>query len=166
MSSRYYQTEHVSACSDCPCIWFKHGFQIDVLNLTCSRPFNTAAKMCPYNIGFWIKACVHKCSNQWRMCTNGKYFEWIFLFNCHTSLAVTLMLSLIRDTTHGPRITLQQLKSKIDFFFSLELAKMYFQNLLVYQKLRLASNHDGECKTDGLRVHSLSLEVIRNVKSI
>ena len=116
MSSRYYQTEHVSACSDCPCIWFKHGFQIDVLNLTCSRPFNTAAKMCPYNIGFWIKACVHKCSNQWRMCTNGKYFEWIFLFNCHTSLAVTLMLSLIRDTTHGPRITLQQPKGKIDFF--------------------------------------------------
>ena len=64
------------------------------------QPFNTV-KMCPCNIGFWIKACVHKCSNQVRMCTNGKYFEWIFLFNCHTSLAVTPMLSLIRDTTHG-----------------------------------------------------------------
>ena len=70
-------------------------------NLTCSGQFNTVVKTCPCNIGFRIKACVHKCSNQWRMCTNGKYFEWIFLFNCHTSLAVTLMLSLIRDTTHG-----------------------------------------------------------------
>ena len=34
------------------------------------------------------------------VCTNGKYFEWMFLFNLHTSLDVTLMLALISNTPH------------------------------------------------------------------